>query len=413
MKSDLPRLMRERNLDAIVVNNPDGLGASNAAFNYFIGDAHVSTGWVVVKSSGEMILAHRTMERDEAAATGMQLVNLDAYNFKQLLADKNGDRLAAEVERSKRLFADLGVNGRVGFYGADQQGHAFQFLSALAREEICEVVTEPENDVIDAARMTKDEREVEQIRMACRLTEEVIGATRDFICQHTAQHETLIKSDGTPLTVGDIKRFIRLRSAELELEEANTIFAIGRDAGVPHSRGTAGDPIQLGKSIVFDIFPRLLHGYHADITRTWCVGYAPDHIAQAHAQVAQVHRAIEQMFDTRRAVWEYQEETCRLFEQMGHPTIRTNSAITSGYVHAQGHGFGLSVHEPPVMRNKGMATDEKLQVGTIICNEPGLYYPDDPRGGWGVRIEDDYWCNREGVFERLTHFPHDLVVPLN
>jgi Xaa-Pro aminopeptidase len=37
--------------------------------------------------------------------------------------------------------------------------------------------------------------------------------------------------------------------------EGGVIFAIGRDAGVPHSRGRERDPIALGKTIVFDIFP--------------------------------------------------------------------------------------------------------------------------------------------------------------
>ena len=64
------------------------------------------------------------------------------------------------------------------------------------------------------------------------------------------------------------------------------------------------------------------------------------------------------------------------------------------------------------MSLRGMRPDEKFQIGTIICNEPGLYYPDDPRGGWGVRIEDDYWCNFDGTFQRLTEFDRALVVPM-
>jgi hypothetical protein len=101
-----------------------------------------------------------------------------------------------------------------------------------------------------------------------------------------------------------------------------------------------------------------------------------------------------------------------LFEAFGHKTQRQDLAATSGYLHGLGHGFGLAVHESPGMSLRGMRPDEKFQIGTIICNEPGLYYPDDPRGGWGVRIEDDYWCNFDGTFQRLTEFDRALVVPM-
>jgi len=47
-----------------------------------------------------------------------------------------------------------------------------------------------------------------------------------------------------------------------------------------------------------------------------------------------------------------------------------------------------------------------------VCNEPGLYDPDDPRGGWGVRIEDDYWFDENGKPHRLTEFDRSLVVPM-
>jgi len=42
-----------------------------------------------------------------------------------------------------------------------------------------------------------------------------------------------------------------------------TIFAIGRDSGIPHSTGTPEDQLQLGQTIVFDIYPC---EYGGDIT---------------------------------------------------------------------------------------------------------------------------------------------------
>jgi Xaa-Pro aminopeptidase len=412
MKSDLPRLMRERNLDALVVLGPDNLGPANAPFAYFIGGAHVSTGYVIVKQSGESFVVCSPMERDEAAKTGMTLVNKSVYKLPEVLKQKNGNRIAAEVEVLKRIMSDVGVSGRVGFYGAEQANLSFNFLNTLIREEVCEVVTEGENDILSAARTTKDEREAEFIHETCNATEVVIGATRDFLKTHRVADETLLKADGSPLTIADVKRFIRRECAANALEMHDCIFSIGRDAGIGHSSGNPSDVIQLGKTMVFDIFPRGANGYHSDITRTWCLGYAPDYVIEAHALVCQAHNLAEGMFNTASFSYEYQDAVCDLFEQHGHKTLRQDYTTTSGYYHGLGHGFGLQVHEPPSMANKGMRADEIFQPGTIICNEPGLYYPDDPRGGWGVRVEDDYWFDLNGKLKRLTEFDRSLIVPI-
>ncbi len=428
MKQDLPNLMLERGLDALVISCPDGLNAVNTAFAYFVGPVHVTNGHVVVKVKAEggrrkdetgaastsipqlsAVLVHAPMERDEAAKTGLSLHSLGHYDMRDIYAAVGGDRLAAQVEFTRRLLSDLDVSGRVGFYGVDQRGASFAFLNALADAEFVEVVTEYENDVISTARQTKDAGEVAHIRQACRLTEQVIGATRDFLSGHRTSGESLIKTDGEPLTVGDVKAFIRLEEAKLGLDDPGCIFSVGRDAGVPHSAGTLTDIIRLGQTIIFDIFPRLPGGYYADITRTWCLGYAPDEVLQAYELVMQVHDRAEAMFDTRRPGWEYQEMACDLFEARGHKTARQSPGISEGYVHSLGHGFGLAVHEAPSMRLKGLSSEDPLPAGTIITNEPGLYYPDQ---GWGVRVEDDYWLNPEGGTERLTDFDRDLVIPL-
>ncbi len=411
MKTDIPRLMKERNIDALVIEGPDGLGASNAPFAYFVGDAHVTTGRIIITQTGTTLI-HGTMERDEAAKSGMNLIDNARYNLPGLIKKNNGNRLAAQVDAFKAMFADLGVSGRVGFYGANQQNNTWALLNALAREEVCEIVGEFEGDLLSKARETKDAGEVALIRKACGLTEDVIGQTRDFLRKHTVAGNRLVTASGDPLRLGEVKRFMRMRMVETGLEASEAIFAIGRDAGVPHSAGTPTDFMELGKSIVFDIFPRLPGSYYADITRTWCIGHAPEHIQAGYDAVMEVHQTVAAMFDAQRPSVDYQEAACDIFEKHGHTTLRSGGVgLSSGYIHSLGHGFGLSVHESPGMRNRGQGSEEPLPAGTVITNEPGLYYPDDPRGGWGVRVEDDYCCNPEtGRFELLTRFDRSLVI---
>ncbi|RAP51461.1 MAG: aminopeptidase [Methanosphaera sp. rholeuAM270] len=52
------------------------------------------------------------------------------------------------------------------------------------------------------------------------------------------------------------------------------------------------------------------------------------------------------------------------------------------FIHSTGHGFGLEIHEDPVISNK---VDAVLEEGMVITAEPGIYIP----GEFGVRIEDD------------------------
>ena len=415
MKSDLSSLMRERDLDALMISCPDGLSSVNTSFLYFTGPAHVTNGHIVVarrpnNADLEITLIHTPMEREEAARTGLRLHSLGNYDLRDIYQTVKGDRLAGQVELIRRLFSDLGVQGRVGFYGVEERGASYVFLDALIDANFVEVVLEYDNDILSEARKTKDAAEVAQIRAACRLTEQVIGATREFLRNHRVTGETLMKADGNPLTVGDVKAFIRREEAALGLDDPGCIFAIGRDAGVPHSAGTASDAIELGRTIVFDIFPRLPGGYYADITRTWCLGYATNEVLQAYALVKEVHDRAEAMLDSVRPSWVYNEMACDLFEAHGHPTPRQNPGLTEGYVHSLGHGFGLAVHEAPAMRLRALTgNDAPLPPGSVITNEPGLYYPDK---GWGLRLEDDYWLNPNGTVERLTEFDRELVVPL-
>ncbi len=400
-------------MDALVVFGVDGLGPANTAFTYFTGDAHVSSGFVMIKRDGDAItqhLVHRSMEREEAAKTDMALVNYESYRFPEIVAAMGGDRRKAQVEHMRRIFADLGIGGRVGFFGADNVGKSFTLLNDLIRAEVCEVVVEHENDVIAAARQTKDAREAALIRQSVRLTETVIGNTRDFLRGHRVANGTLLKDDGAPLTIGDAKAFIRRSALDLGLRYSDCIFSTGRDSAIGHSVGTPSDIIQQGKTIVFDIYPPGPGGYYADITRTWSLGYAPDHVQAAYETVMKVHAAAEGAFAAGSLTHDVHALACDIFEAAGHSTNRTNYGSDSGYYHGLGHGFGLDVHEAPYMALRGTRPDEYFQKGTIICNEPGLYYPDDARGGWGVRVEDDYWCNPNGVFERLSEFDRALVV---
>jgi Xaa-Pro aminopeptidase len=407
MRRDLDRLMDERGLDAAVVS---GLTYGNPTLVYLLGGADVSQGIVIKKRAEEPVFVHSSIERDEAVASGLRLVDLGQYEFVSILRQK-GNRLDATVELYRRIFADLGVRGEVGFYGAADQGQAYLFLQALdAALSDVHVRGEYEQGVFDVARATKDVAEVALIRDVARMTCEVMSATVDLLRGHRVEEDTLVTDDGAPLTVGAVKEHIQRLLAERRLEDPEgVIFAIGGDAGVPHSTGRASDPIRLGQAIVYDLFPRRPGGYFFDVTRTFCLGYAPPEVAKVYADVAACLEAVVASAEVGAEARRLQQLACSFFEERGYATVATNPRTEEGFVHSISHGVGLAIHEEPVFGDVPSNT-RTLQPGHVFTVEPGLYYPER---GYGVRIEDVIWIDEGGAVHNLTDMPKDLVVQMD
>ncbi len=312
----------------------------------------------------------------------------------------------------QRLLIDLGLSsGRVAVYGTSDVGRTYAVFSEIQRlmPEI-ELVGELDRTTILAAMATKDTDEVERIRGIGRIATGVIGKVAQYISSHGTRAELVVKPDGAPLTIGDVKNQINLWLAEAGAENPEgTIFAMGYDAGVPHSSGNSADALQLGKTIVFDFFPREAGGgYFYDITRTWCLGYAPDEAQALYEDVLHVYQEVRRELHLGAFCRDYQNLACDLFEAQGHATLRSDPTTTDGYCHSLGHGVGLNIHEMPAFR--ALASDEEiLAPGVVITVEPGLYYPNR---GLGMRLEDTIWTRPDGVFETLADYPLDLILPM-
>lgn len=409
MKKDLDALMQARNLDAILVTGP---GQHNPAMVYLTGGGHLTNADLIKKCSEKAVLFHGPMERDEAAKSGLVTKSYSAYPFAELLKTAYGNPLLATVLRYRAMLTDLGITaGKVALYGQVDLGRGYALMRAL-EEWMPELslVGYQEEDVLAAAMATKDEDELARIRRMGKITTEVVGRTAEFLRGHAVKSEVLMKQDGTALTVGYVKSRINLWLAELGAENPEgTIFAIGRDAGVPHSSGAAADVLRLGQTIVYDIFPcEQGGGYYYDFTRTWSLGYATDEALKIYENVLAVYRTLMSELKVNALYSEYQKRTCQLFEAQGHPTIGTDPAAEVGYVHSLGHGVGLKVHEKPWSGSTATNSD-RLVPGSVFTLEPGLYYPEK---GIGVRLEDTLTVTAGGAFEVLADYPLDLVLPV-
>ncbi len=409
MKNQIDTLMQENQMDALLVT---GSAMHNPAMVYLTGGGHVTAADLIKVRHQPAVLFCGQMERDEAAKSGLNVRLYSDYPLKPLLEEAGQDYTRALALRYRQMLHDLGlIRGRVALYGQVEIGPIFGILQELSRLlPDVEWVGFTRDPILMPAMMTKDAAEIERIRCMAKITTEVVARTADFLTHHKVENEVLIQPDGKPLTIGDVKSRINLWLSELGAENPEgTIFAMGRDAGVPHSSGNPADLVRLGKTIVFDIFPcEAGGGYYYDFTRTWSLGYASDEALDLYQQVKNVYDTIVSELTINTPFARYQQRTCQLFEELGHPTIQSDPQTQEGYVHSIGHGLGLHVHEMPF--SGAIAGSQDLLVpGVVITIEPGLYYPSREMG---FRIEDTYFAREDGGFERFADFPYDFVLPM-
>jgi Xaa-Pro aminopeptidase len=400
MKAELDDLMKTAGMDAILVL---GDAAHNPPMYYLTGGGHISNAVLVKKRNRVAVVYCNATERDEAAKSGLNIVPLAVSGVDSLLKDPR------EILEPQDL-----TKGRLGLYGTLDAGNLLSIVSRIrAAYPDLEIVGEPKEESIFLRAMeTKDETEVEHIRRVGRITTQVVGRVAKLLTTSAVgADEVLLEPDGAPLTVAKVKQRISLWLAELGAEEVEgTIFAIGKDAGIPHSLGTPDDAIRLGQTIVFDIFPgEAGGGYFHDFTRTWSLGYASPEAQRLFDEVRAVYEEVVDNIDLNAGFKEYHKLVSEKFHQNGHATpIHNEGVLENGYVHSLGHGVGLNIHERPSSKHT-MGDDHILRPGVVITIEPGLYYPER---GIGVRIEDTYWVRPDGALEKLVDYPYDFVLKM-
>ncbi len=407
MKADLDRLMAARGLAAVMVVGGHG---ENAPRTYLTNGAHVTGGLVIKQQGADPLMIVNPMEIEEAAKSGLRVLSYNDLDWSALVREADGDRSRAELLLWQRALAWLAVPpGKIGLYGVGDVNVYLEMTRRLATEVPgYEFVGEMGMTLFDEAYVTKDAAEIARLRDVAQRTSAVLQATWDFIAGHREQDGVVVGQDGTPLTIGTVRRFVRRALLDRDLEDTGMIFAQGRDGAFPHSRGEDADALRTGQAIVFDLFPREVGGgYHHDSTRTWSIGYASDEVQTAYHEVMDAVEVALDSFRVGMPAHRMQEAVLDYLESKGHPTTRSHPGTETGYVHSLGHGLGLNIHERPAITH--VLKDDLLAAGSVFTIEPGVYYPER---GFGVRIEDTVVAHADGTLEALTTFHKELVLPL-
>jgi Xaa-Pro aminopeptidase len=409
MKTDLDRLMHERSIDALAVIGGEH---SNVYRDYITNGAKVTHGIVVKKRNEAPIFIVGGMEVDEARKSGLQVFTMADLGFFDLFKKHPDDAEKRNTEFWRLILDKFEIEGRMAFYGTGDVMEIWKQMRRLQESlgDMIEIIEDEKPSIFDVARATKDAEELEAMTQIGRDTGAVMKKTREWIAGHHTEGDTVVKDDGTPLTIGDVKTYVNKSLMDYGLVDNGTmIFAQGRDAGVPHSRGESDMPLRLGESIVFDLFPKNPDkGYYHDMTRTWCIGYAPDEVLDAYDLVMHTFTQSLEALTAGEPTANLQNLVCDIFEEHGHPTSRSQPGTSEGYVHSLGHGLGMDVHEAPSISHNNKKP--VFEPGHVVTIEPGLYYPEQ---GWGVRIEDTVYVAEDGHLVNISDCPYDLVIELN
>ena len=261
-------------------------------------------------------------------------------------------------------------------------------------------VTPDTDGVVTEIRATKTDVEIDHIRAAQRANEAAMAAAEDLLDAAEVADDGTLQYDGQALPSERVKEEIEVELLRHGCSLDETIVACGADAADPHDRGSG--PLSADEAIIVDIFPQSKETkYHADMTRSFCVG-EPSETIQEWYDLTEA--AMDAAFDvleagvTGKAV---HDAVCDVYEDAGLSTLRSDDRTETGFIHSTGHGVGLDVHELPRLSPSG----GELEPGHVVTVEPGLY---DPEVG-GVRIEDLVVVTAEG-YENLTDYEKRLVV---
>ena len=408
MRQEINRLLNERGVDVLWVT---GATCESPDSYYLTGGVSLTAAWLIVRPDREPLLCYSTMEREAARSTGLPTLDFQELGREEL-SRKSNDPLEVTCEMFSRLAQRENLSGRLAIHGVADPGDSHYLLEMIGRNLPQFRLIRDIPPVLQTARSTKDSREIARMKEVAADTLAALRETLELMRQAHLEGEQLIGGNGVPLTVGAVKAALRQSFAARGLQETHeTILGVGREAGIPHASNPDETVLCAGKTIVLDIFPsRKGGGYFFDITRSFCIGQAPDEALRLYEEVLAAQDKAAAAAAAGVDGCRLQELVCDHFEALGHPTIRSAPGTTAGYVHSLGHGIGLEVHEQPFLRLQDQPDGRnRLQPGSVFTIEPGLYYPER---GLGIRIEDVYYIDEQGKAQVLAPFEKfALLVP--
>jgi Xaa-Pro dipeptidase len=258
------------------------------------------------------------------------------------------------------------------------------FIEDRLKKQLPSVQIVSANPVIRVQRMIKSPTELALMQTA----NEIMLASLRYAGERTR----------VGMTPADIDAMIAAAHKHYGSAYDGGLVLIGEASAYPHG-SKKPHVVQRGDIVLLDC-TSTVHGYQADISRTYVVGADPT--PEQRKLWDQVHRGQQIAIAAAKLgvpAGSVDDAVRRTYESWGYgPGYRL-----PGLPHRTGHGIGMEVHEPVYLVHGEMTP---LAPGMCFSDEPGLYIP----GRFGVRIED-CWHMTEGGPKFFTQPPPSIDRP--
>ena len=342
-------LMARHGIDAIIVE-------PGASLDYFTG-----VQWwrserltaAVIPAHGDPIVVTPFFEKPSVSESLSIPAEIRTWN-----EDEEPLKLVADYLRSKRART-------VGFEETDR----FFILDRL-KQQLPALRLVSGNPVVRGCRLIKSPNELA-----------LMQAANDIMLASLRYAGTRTREAMVPR---DVDAMIAAAQKRLGGSYDGGLILVGEASAYPHGSHKP-QAVRRGEIVLMDCTCSV-HGYQADITRTFVFGADPS--PEQRKLWDQVHRGQQIAIQTARVglpAGAVDDAVRRTYESWGFgPRYRL-----PGLSHRTGHGIGMEVHEPIYLVH-GETTP--LAAGMCFSDEPGLYVP----GKFGVRLEDCWHMAADG-----------------
>jgi len=344
-------LMRQNGIGAIIVE-------SGPSLDYFTGvqwwRSERLTG-AVIPAEGEPIIVTPFFEKPSVSES----LNVPA-EVRTWHEDEEPLKLVADFLKERRV-----ANAPVGFEETDR----FFILDRL-QQQLPGVRVVSANPVVRGCRMIKSPAELALMQAA----NDIMAASLRYAGTRTREG----------MVPADIDAMIGAAHKKLGSNYDGGLILLGESSAYPHGSHKP-QVVRRGEIVLMDCTSSV-HGYQADITRTFVFGAEPT--AEQRKVWDQVHRGQQIAIAAAKVgvpAGGVDDAVRRAYESWGYgPGYKL-----PGLSHRTGHGIGMEVHEPVYLVH-GETTP--LAPGMCFSDEPGIYIP----GKFGVRIEDCWHMTAAG-----------------
>lgn len=340
----LIKILQKNNIDAILI-------APSEEMEFIMGhNTHLCERFqaLIIKSDGDYFYICNLLTVDEV----QNVLGPDVKVYGWF----DGDIFTDTV---KKAFEEQGLIGKT--IAVNSTERAFIILQIMEAMDVKFINGKP---VLEDMRMIKDEEELNNLRMAARITDE--------------SYEELLKYIKPGIKEADIARKMNEIFKEKGADEGFTMVCSGQNSSYPHYNSDQR-VIQEKDIIVLDWGCRY-NNMCADMSRTVFVGG----ITEEERKVYEIVKASQEAGEKAAVQGAYIPNVDKAARE-----IIENSGYGKYFFTRLGHGIGYSVHEAPDIKK---SNDKTLEKGMVFSIEPGIYMA----GKFGIRIENIVAVTEDG-----------------